>query len=123
MYTLSGTCMKLNLPVTNKEYFMTKDCILVTRTDLQGKIIYVNDQFLSISCFSRAEVMGQDHNIIRHPDMPSEIFDDLWSSIKSMRPWMGCIKNRTKTGGFYWVHANIVPEFNNKGELSSYLSV
>jgi methyl-accepting chemotaxis protein len=115
--------MKLNMPVTNNEIFMTKGSILVTRTDLQGKIIYVNDQFLNISGFNRAEVMGQNHNIIRHPDMSSEIFEDLWKTVKSMSPWTGCIKNRAKNGDFYWVHANVVPEFNNKGELTSYLSV
>ena len=115
--------MKLNMPVTNNEIVMTKGSILVTRTDLQGKITYANDQFLNISGFNRAEVIGHNHNIIRHPDMPSEIFEDLWKTIKSMSPWAGCVKNRTKSGDYYWVHANIVPEFDNKGQLSSFLSV
>jgi len=115
--------MKLNMPVTNNEIVMSKGSILVTRTDIQGKITYANDQFLSISGFSRAEVIGMNHNIIRHPDMPGVIYDNLWKTIRAMSPWTGCIKNRSKNGDFYWVHANVVPEFDNKGKLSSFLSV
>lgn len=114
--------MKLNMPVTNNEIVMTKGSILVTRTDLQGKIVYSNDEFLKISGYSRTEVIGKDHNIIRHPDMPPEIFEDLWKTVKAMRPWSGCVKNRSKNGDFYWVHANIIPEFD-KGKLTSYMSV
>ena len=118
----SGIFMKQNLPITNNEVLMTKGTILVTRTDLQGKIIYANDDFLKISGYGREEVIGKNHNLVRHPDMPAEIFADLWSTIKVMRPWAGCIKNRAKSGDFYWVHANVVPEFE-KGKLVSYLSV
>ncbi len=114
--------MKLNMPVTNKEIVMTKGSILVTRTDLQGKITYANDEFLKISGYSRAEVIGKSHNIIRHPDMPAEAFEDLWKTVKAMRPWSGCVKNRAKNGDFYWVHANIIPEFD-KGKLTGYMSV
>lgn len=114
--------MKLNMPVTNKEIVMTKGSILVTRTDLQGKITYANDEFLKISGYSRVEVIGKDHNIIRHPDMPAETFEDLWKTVKAMRPWCGCVKNRSKNGDFYWVHANIIPEFD-KGKLTGYMSV
>jgi methyl-accepting chemotaxis protein len=114
--------MKLNLPVTNKELVMTKGSILVTRTDLQGKITYANDDFLKISGYSRDEVMGQNHNIIRHPDTPAELFADMWTSIKAMRPWAGVIKNRAKSGDFYWVHANVVPQFE-KGALIGFMSV
>jgi methyl-accepting chemotaxis protein len=114
--------MKLNMPVTNTEIVMTKGSILVTRTDLQGKITYANDDFLKISGYTRAEVIGANHNIIRHPDMPSELFEDLWSSINAMRPWSGCVKNRAKSGDFYWVHANIIPQFE-KGKLIGFMSV
>ncbi len=114
--------MKLNTPVTNKELVMTKGSILVTRTDLQGKITYANDDFLKISGYSRDEVIGKDHNIIRHPDMSPELFEDLWKSIKAMRPWAGVIKNRAKNGDFYWVHANVVPQFE-QGKLVGFMSV
>ncbi|MDD5227267.1 MAG: methyl-accepting chemotaxis protein [Methylococcales bacterium] len=114
--------MKLNTPVTNNEIVMTKGSILVSRTDLEGKIIFANDDFLKISGYSRDEMIGQNHNIIRHPDMPAEAFADLWATIKAMRPWAGCVKNRAKSGDFYWVHANMIPEFE-KGKLVGYLSV
>jgi methyl-accepting chemotaxis protein len=114
--------MKLNMPVTNNEIVMAKDSILVTHTDLQGKITSANDDFLKISGYTRDEIVGQNHNMIRHPDMPSETFEDLWASIKAMRPWAGCVKNRAKNGDFYWVHANIIPKFE-KGKLVGYLSV
>ncbi|HCT98686.1 MAG TPA: chemotaxis protein [Methylococcaceae bacterium] len=114
--------MKINMPVTNNEIVMKNGSILVTRTDLQGKILYANDEFLKISGYTRAEIIGKDHNIIRHPDMPPELFDDLWKTVKAMRPWAGVIKNRAKSGDFYWVHANIIPQFE-KGKLVGYLSV
>ncbi|MEI6747436.1 MAG: PAS domain-containing protein, partial [Methylococcaceae bacterium] len=109
------------MPVSNKEIVMTKGSILVTRTDLQGKITYANDEFLKISGYTRAEIIGQDHNMIRHPDMPPELFEDLWETIKVMRPWTGLVKNRAKNGDFYWVHANIIPQFE-KNKLIGYLS-
>ncbi|MGB4497315.1 MAG: methyl-accepting chemotaxis protein [Methylococcaceae bacterium] len=114
--------MKLNMPITNNELVMPKGSILVTRTDLQGKITYANDDFLKISGYSRDEVIGKDHNIIRHPDMLPELFEDLWVSIKAMRPWAGVIKNRSKNGDFYWVHANVVPQFE-QGKLVGFMSV
>lgn len=114
--------MKNNLPITKNEIVMKKNRILVTRTDLQGKITYVNDEFLKISGFSREEVLGKSHNIIRHPDTPSEIFEDMWDSIQSRRPWVGMIKNRAKNGDFYWVYSNVVPQFKND-EMVEYLSV
>ncbi len=114
--------MKNNMPVTNKEIIMTKGSILVTRTDLQGRIVHANDDFLKISGYTREEVIGNAHNIIRHPDMPSEVFQDLWRTIQAMRPWAGCVKNRAKNGDYYWVHANMIPEFE-KGKPSGYLSV
>ncbi len=114
--------MKINMPLTNKEVLMTKGSILVTRTDLKGKITYANDDFLKISGYTRDEVIGQSHNMIRHPDMPAELFEDLWENIKAMRPWVGVIKNRAKNGDHYWVHANVVPQFK-QGKVTEYLSV
>jgi methyl-accepting chemotaxis protein len=114
--------MKLNTPVTNNEIVMTKGSILVTHTDLKGQITSVNDDFLKISGYTREEVIGKSHNIIRHPDMPPETFEDLWKTISAMRPWAGCVKNRAKNGDFYWVHANMIPKFE-KGNLVGYLSV
>jgi len=114
--------MKLNMPVTNNEIQMKKGALLVTRTDLKGVITYVNDEFVNISGYSRDELIGADHNIVRHPDMPPAAFEDLWMTLKALRPWNGVVKNRTKSGDHYWVDANAMPVFKN-GKVHEYLSV
>jgi methyl-accepting chemotaxis protein len=114
--------MRVNMPVTNREVLMKKGALLVSRTDLKGVITYVNDEFVAISGYSRDELIGTEHNIVRHPDMPPEAFEDMWLSLKALRPWNGIVKNRTKTGDFYWVDANAMPIFKN-GKVHEYLSV
>ncbi len=114
--------MKVNMPVTDHEVFMKKDTILVTRTNLKGIITYANDAFIEISGFSKDELIGKNHNTVRHPDMPSAAFEDLWMTIKKEMPWTALVKNRTKMGDYYWVDANVTPVFNN-GKLDEYLSV
>ena len=114
--------MKVNMPVTNQEVLMKKGALLITRTDLKGVITYANDEFVAISGFSRDEIIGAEHNIVRHPDMPSAAFEDLWLNLKALRPWNGIVKNRTKSGDYYWVDANAMPVFKN-GEVYEYLSV
>ncbi|NOT13554.1 MAG: PAS domain S-box protein [Methylococcaceae bacterium] len=113
--------MKINMPVTDKEVLMKKDAILVTRTDLKGLITYANDAFVAISGYSREELIGTNHNIVRHPDMPPEAFEDLWITLKQNRPWTALVKNRNKSGDFYWVEANVTPVFKN-GIVQEYLS-
>jgi methyl-accepting chemotaxis protein len=113
--------MKINMPVTDKEVLMKKGDILVTRTDLKGKITYANDAFVAISGFSRDELVGASHNIVRHPDMPPAAFEDLWATLKQGQPWTALVKNRTKAGDYYWVEANVTPVFNN-GTVQEYLS-
>ncbi|WP_223842310.1 methyl-accepting chemotaxis protein [Methylotuvimicrobium alcaliphilum] len=110
------------MPVTDREIMMKQGTILVTKTDLKGRIIYANDAFVEISGFPRDELVGSNHNIVRHPDMPPAAFKDLWETIKAGRPWIGFIKNRTKTGDYYWVEANVTPYFENK-RVAGYLSV
>ncbi|MFA6052537.1 MAG: methyl-accepting chemotaxis protein [Methylobacter sp.] len=114
--------MKVNMPVTNNEIQMKKGALLVTRTDLKGIITYVNDEFVNISGFTRDELIGADHNIVRHPDMPAAAFEDLWLTLKELRPWQGLVKNRAKSGDYYWVEANAMPIFKN-GKVHEYLSV
>ncbi|MGR9014990.1 MAG: PAS domain-containing protein, partial [Gammaproteobacteria bacterium] len=114
--------MKVNMPVTNQEIHMRKGGLLISRTDLKGIITYVNDEFAALSGFSRDELIGAEHNIVRHPDMPAAAFEDMWLNLKAMRPWNGIVKNRTKSGDYYWVDANAMPIFKN-GKVHEYLSV
>lgn len=114
--------MRTNLPVTNNEIKITDSHRIVSRTDLKGKITYINRDFLEISGFSEEELIGQPHNIVRHPDMPEEAFADLWRDLKSGRPWIGMVKNRCKNGDYYWVEAHVSPVLEN-GQVAGYLSV
>lgn len=101
--------MRNNQPVINREFRIDTNAVLVSRTDSQGTIAYGNDDFFTASGFSKHELLGKPHNIIRHPDMPEECFRDLWTTIKSGRPWSGLVKNRRKEGDYYWVRANVNP--------------
>jgi aerotaxis receptor len=114
--------MKTNLPVTNVECFLEPGKPVVTKTDLKGLITYANNSFISISGFSRDEVIGKNHNIVRHPDMPEEAFADLWRTVKAGNPWRGLVKNRSKTGEFYWVEAFVTP-ITDHGNPVGYMSV
>jgi methyl-accepting chemotaxis protein len=114
--------MKNNQPVTDKEVLLTPETLIVSKTDLKGRITYINRDFLEISGFSEAELIGQSHNIVRHPDMPVEAFADLWQTIAQNRPWTGFVKNRCKNGDFYWVRANVTPIWEN-GQVTGYMSV
>ena len=101
--------MRDNGPVTNREIEMPTGSIIVSKTDLKGKITFVNQDFIDISGFSEEELMGQPHNLVRHPHMPVEAFADLWGTIQAGLPWEGVVKNRTKNGDHYWVLANATP--------------
>ncbi len=114
--------MRQNLPVTQNGYDFPPDQTLISVTDLKGRITYCNSNFISVSGFSREELMGQPHNLVRHPDMPEEAFRDLWDTIQGGRPWSALVKNRRRNGDYYWVRANATPM--RKGEqIVGYLSV
>nr|WKF55824.1 Aerotaxis receptor [Paraburkholderia busanensis] len=114
--------MRENLPVTDDEYVLSGQDVIITRTDLQGRIVYANEAFLRSSGYPHAEVIGAPQNIVRHPEMPEEAYRDLWDTIGRDRPWTGVVKNRRKQGGFYWVLANVTPVFE-RGEKVGYMSV
>jgi len=114
--------MKINMPVTDREVEVTNAHSIVSMTDLKGQITYVNHDFIEISGFTEAELIGQSHNIVRHPDMPQEAFADLWRTLKDGRPWTGYVKNRCKNGDYYWVQANATP-VREGGQVVGYMSV
>lgn len=114
--------MRKNLPVTNNERTFSESERLISTTDRKGMITYCNDAFVSISGFTREELIGAPHNLVRHPDMPSPVFGHMWDTIKSGKPWMGIVKNRCKNGDFYWVSAYVTAIFE-QGEVVGYESV
>ena len=90
--------MKRNLPIVDRQVAVPHGVMLVSKTDLAGIIRYANDAFVSISGFEREELIGHSHNIVRHPDMPPEVFADMWATLKSGEPWRGTVKNRRRDG-------------------------
>ncbi|GLT19900.1 hypothetical protein GCM10007938_36830 [Vibrio zhanjiangensis] len=95
---------------------------LVSTTDLNGVITYSNEAFCRIAEFSGDELLGQNHNIVRHESMPKAAFADMWSHLKKGQAWRGIVKNRTKSGGFYWVDAYVTPIYEH-GQIIGYQSV
>jgi PAS domain S-box-containing protein len=114
--------MRNNLPVTNVEYPITDETVIVSRTDMEGKLTSFNGQFVDAAGFTEAELMGQPHNIIRHPDMPPAAFKNLWDTLQAGKPWIGAVKNRRKNGDFYWVLATASPVLEN-GKITGYTSI
>jgi PAS domain S-box-containing protein len=114
--------MRSNLPVTQNEYLLRQGMTIVSRTDLKGRITYVNADFIEASGFELDDLIGQPHNLVRHPDMPEEAFDDLWRTLKAGLPWTGLVKNRRKDGDHYWVVANATP-VREGDAVTGYMSV
>ncbi|MCW7495046.1 methyl-accepting chemotaxis protein [Leptospira levettii] len=114
--------MRKNLPVTQHEVEFQEGTKITSKTDLKGIITYVNEDFLKISGYTQEELIGQPHNLIRHPDMPGEAFRDLWETVKSQNSWVGLVKNRCKNGDYYWVDANVSPIYED-GKHIGYMSV
>lgn len=114
--------MRNNQPVTQNERHLRENEYIVSKTDLKGRIAYVNRPFLEISGFSEEELLGSAHNIVRHPDMPSEAFEDMWGHLQQGKAWQGMVKNRCKNGDFYWVQANANPIWE-QGRMVGYMSL
>jgi len=104
------------------EIELEKDTIIVSETDKKGKIIYANEDFCKICGYTKDELIGKPHNIVRHPDMPKAAFKDLWETIKEGKVWQGIVKNLAKDGSYYWVHAKVYPSKTAKGD-TRYVSV
>ena len=114
--------MKNNQPVTQNEVSFPASQRLISATNAKGVIAYCNDEFVAVSGFSRDELIGSPHNIVRHPDMPEAVFEHMWSYLKSGKSWMGIIKNRCRNGDYYWVNAYVTPILEN-GQITGYESV
>lgn len=114
--------MKVNLPVTGTENNYPEGTVIVSNTDLKGAITHINQDFMDVAGFSEDELMGINHNVVRHPDMPPLAFADLWESMKNDTPWIGIVKNRCKNGDHYWVEAYSAPIIE-EGQTVGYQSV
>ena len=114
--------MRVNLPITDRVVTVAPDAILSSTTDAKGRILEVNDDFVAYSGFSREELIGKAHNIVRHPDMPEAVFADMWVQLLAGRCWRGLVKNRARSGDAYWVEANVSPRYENDA-LVGFVSV
>jgi len=114
--------MRQNLPVTQRQYDFAADATLMSSTDTQSHITYANEAFIQVSGFTREDIIGQPHNLVRHPDMPREAFADMWATLKEGQSWTALVKNRRQDGDHYWVRANATPVVRG-GTMVGYMSV
>ncbi|QKF65641.1 PAS sensor-containing signal transduction protein [Arcobacter venerupis] len=105
-----------------EEIKLNRNTMIVSETNEKGIIVYANDDFCSIAGYTKDELIGQPHNMVRHPDMPKAAFEDLWKTIQSGNVWKGIVKNKTKNGDFYWVNATAYPSKTHDGKIR-YISV
>jgi len=115
--------MKRQITPTSVERVMREDDFIVSMTDLKGRITYGNRIFIEFSGYSEQELLGAQHNIIRHPDMPRAVFKLLWDKIQNKEECFAYVKNMSKDGGFYWVFTNVTPTFDPAGNVTGYFSV
>lgn len=107
---------------TQVERFFGEDEIIVSKTDLKGHITYANETFLQIAGYTEEEILGQPHNVIRHPDMPRCVFKFLWDTIQSGEEIFAYVKNMAKDGDYYWVFAHVTPTCDERGRVIGYHS-
>lgn len=115
--------MKYKTKPTQQERVMRDDDFIVSKTDLQGRITYCNRVFIEFSGYAEHELLGVQHNIVRHPDMPRGVFKFLWDTLASGQECFAYVKNMSQDGGFYWVFANITPDLDAQGRTVGYFSV
>lgn len=115
--------MKGNIQPTSTEKVMRASDFIVSKTDLKGRITYGNRIFIEYSGYSEQELLGTQHNIIRHPDMPRGVFKYLWDNIAAGKEIFAYVKNMARDGSFYWVFANVTPDYDAQGKIIGYLSV
>lgn len=115
--------MKGRITPTQREIRVADDDLIVSKTDSTGRLTYVNRTFMRISNYPEHALLGQQHNVVRHPDMPRGVFRLMWETLKDEHEFFGVIKNMTADGDFYWVFANVTPDHDPSGAVSGYFSV
>jgi PAS domain S-box-containing protein len=115
--------MKYKVSPTTREKVMRESDFIVSKTDLKGIITYGNRIFIEYSGYSEAELIGTQHNVIRHPDMPRGVFKFLWDTLAAEKECCAYVKNMAKDGSFYWVFANVTPSYGADGRVNGYFSV
>lgn len=108
--------------IIDQEVPFPDGCLIVSRTDTQGVLTHYNQSFIDMSGYSDEELMGKNHYILRHPDMPAAAFKELWDTVQQGKKWHGYVKNLRKDGLYYWVHAVVIPNVR-EGEIVGYTSV
>ncbi|TVP45010.1 MAG: PAS domain S-box protein [Halomonas sp.] len=114
--------MRNNQPVTQREYVLSEEAVLISRSDLKGNVTYANPTFVEVSGYTRDELVGAPHSLLRHPDMPEAAYANFWKTIQAGDTWQGVVKNRRKNGDHYWVHATVAP-LRDGQRLVGYTSV
>ena len=114
--------MSADISLTGVERFFDDDELIVSKTDLKGRLTYCNDVFLRIAGYTEKECMGEPHSMIRHPDMPRCVFHQLWEHIQDKREIFAYVINRTKQGDYYWVLAHVTPSMDMNGKIIGYHS-
>lgn len=115
--------MKNKQEPTQQERLMRDDDFIISKTDLKGRITYCNRIFIEFSGYSEQELLGSQHNIVRHPDMPRGVFKFLWDTLGQQKECFAYVKNMSRDGSFYWVLANVTPDLNAQGVAEGYFSV
>lgn len=115
--------MKRAITPTGREISLGDEDFIVTKTDARGRILYANRIFIALAGYGESELLGSQHNIIRHPDMPRSVFKLLWDTLAAGQEFIGYVKNMAKDGSHYWVLATVTPDRDAQGEIVGYTSV
>ena len=115
--------MKRKIEPLARERVMREEDFIVSKTDAKGRITYTNRIFMEFAGYGEAELLGSQHNIVRHPDMPRAVFKYMWETLQAGREFFGYVKNLSSDGSYYWVFANVTPTLDERGQMVGYYSV
>ena len=115
--------MKPTITPTNNQHSLSNNEFIVSKTDARGRITYANRTFMKIAGYPESQLLGVQHNIVRHPDMPRGVFRFLWNTLEQGNEFFGFVKNMCANGDFYWVFANVTPDYDRNSNLQGYFSV